>query len=67
MPGPSVVVTLTDADGDAFPIRLMGAWERTPPKHIELVAREELDKLTAAGRVKPTMPVSVTEVEHYGL
>lgn len=62
MPGPSTIVTFTDADGDEFPIRIYGHWGEEDPM-TEDWARKVLGQFIENGDFKPTMPVRVAKVE----
>lgn len=61
MPGPSTIVTFTDADGDDFPMLLLGHG-RTKQQAID-EARQLLDDMERSGRMRPTHPVEATKVE----
>lgn len=57
MPGPMTVVTFLDADGDEFPITLIGTYA-TMQDAIE-DANGVFTKARLDGALRPTMPVRV--------
>ena len=66
MPAPSTIVHLIDADGDDFPIRVW--WQIESDEERERViaaARKELDRFIAEGKMRPTMPVTVGQIEEW--
>ena len=65
MPGPSVIVTLADAGGDEFPVRMWGTRESFADDDcLAGEALAELHRLEKEdGRWRPNYPVSVKAVE----
>jgi hypothetical protein len=64
MPAPSFIVTIRDADGDDFPVRLWGLPEDYESGiQIGQVALNELRPLIEEGRLRPTFPVHVAKTE----
>lgn len=57
MPGPFTVVTFTDADGDEFPVTLVGHYETVVDAIAE--ANGVIVKGRLEGRIRPTMPLTI--------
>jgi hypothetical protein len=63
MPSPSMIVTIRDADGDDFPVRVWGTREDYESGiHIGQVALNEMRPFIEDGRMRPTFPVHVAEI-----
>lgn len=60
MPAPSTIVTFTDAEGDVFPVRVVGHGMRL---RVVEIARRALAVTTEEGCAAPAEPVKVTKVE----
>lgn len=59
MPGPSLIVTIVDAEGDEFPIRLWERYESVVQRRQ--AALNEVERLIQEGSFNPTFPVTVPE------
>ena len=57
MPGPFTVVTFTDADGDEFPITLIGRYETVGDAVAD--ANGILTKAIWEGKLAPRMPITI--------
>ena len=72
MPAPSIIVTLIDADGDEFPVRIWGLREQWTDQDVlagEAFAKlnelaKQKDRLGIA-RVRPAYPMRVGAVEFW--
>jgi hypothetical protein len=62
MPGPFTLVTFEDADGDEFPITLVGSYESIGDAVAD--ANGVLTKAIWEGRLRPTMPVTLKGTPH---
>lgn len=66
MPAPFTIVTFADTDGDLFPVRVDGHFDPGfGPDYVRVVdlAAFELCRLVDAGELRPTYPVTVTDIE----
>ncbi len=57
MPGPMTVVTFTDADGDEFPVTLIGTYKTVGDAIAE--ANGVMTKAIWEGKLKPRQPITV--------
>jgi hypothetical protein len=63
MPGPFTVVTFKDADGDEFPITLIGHYQTTEDAIAE--ANGVLTKAIWEGQIRPRKPITLASPEAY--
>ena len=65
MPAPSTIVTLADADGDEFPMRIWESYSGSPVRAHKLrdLAISELTRMETEGSMRPNWPVTVKSIE----
>lgn len=57
MPGPFTIVTFTDAEGDEFPITLIGSYATTQDAIAD--ANGVLTKAIWEGKITPVKPITI--------